>query len=161
MKKIVVEPLTPEAFRPYGEYVNLYETGDGAGFYPDLMQLPLGQTVTTAGLARVGNERVATMLEYHCFTSEGFLPMNGDCLFFVGSPVPGNPFAAELHAFRAPKGTLVRLNPGVVHGAQFAVEEQPVDVLLILPAFTFGNDTRFVMLSRDEQIEIAECGESK
>ena len=101
------------------------------------------------------------MLEYHCFTSEGFLPMNGDCLFFVGSPVPGNPFAAELHAFRAPKGTLVRLNPGVVHGAQFAVEEQPVDVLLILPAFTFGNDTRFVMLSGDEQIEIAECGESK
>ena len=40
MRKIVVEPLTAEAFRPYGEYIELYEAGDGEGFYPDLMQLP-------------------------------------------------------------------------------------------------------------------------
>ncbi len=161
MRKIVVEPLTAEAFRPYGEYIELHKTGDGEGFYPDLMQLPLGRTVTTAGLARVGNARVATMLEYHCFTSEGFLPMNGDCLFFVGKPVPGSPFAAELHAFRAPKGTLIRLNPGVVHGAQFAADAQTVDVLLILPAFTFGNDTEFAMLSGDDRIKIEECGENE
>lgn len=157
MKKIVLEPLTREAFRPYGDFVSLPQTGDGEGFYPDLMQIPLAQTVTTAGLARVGNGRVATMLEYHCFTSEAFLPMNGDCLFFVGVPVPGNPFAAELHAFCAPKGTLVRLNPGVVHGAQFAAGKEPVDVLLILPAFTVGNDTKYVMLNAEDQIEIAEC----
>lgn len=159
MKTIYLEPLTPEAFRPYGEYVCLLQTGEGNGFYPDLIQIPLGLTVTTAGLARVGAERTATMLEYHCFTSEGFMPLNGDCVFFVGSPVPGNPFAADLHAFRAPKGTMIRLNPGVVHGTQFAVDARSVDVLLLLPAFTFGNDTKLVMLHEEECIRIVDSEE--
>lgn len=155
MKKVAIEPLTPETFKPYGEYISLSQTGNGHGFYPDLVQLPLGATaVPTVGLARVGNERVASMLEYHCYTAEGFMPMDGDCVFFAGSPVPGDPFAAELHAFLVPKGTFVRLNPGVIHGAQFAVNRDSVDVLLLLPAFTFGNDTEFVMLHGDACIEI-------
>jgi len=154
MKEIYVEPLTTETFRPYGEYVVLPQTGNGECFCPDLLQLPLGQAVPTAGLCRVGNSRRVTMLEYHRFTSEGFLPINGDCVFFAGAPVPGAPFAAQLHAFVAPKGTFVRLNPGVVHGAQFSLSEELVDILLVLPSFTFGNDTDYVMLEGDEQIKI-------
>ena len=66
MRKVAVQPLTMEAFRPYGDFVSLLKTGDGApGFYPDLLQLPLGQAVTTVGLARIQAGRVADMLEYH------------------------------------------------------------------------------------------------
>lgn len=155
MRKVAVQPLTMEAFRPYGDFVSLLKTGDGApGFYPDLLQLPLGQAVTTVGLVRIQAGRVADMLEYHQFTSEGLLPLDGPCDIFVGQPVPGNPFAAVLHGFRIPAGTFVRLNPGVVHGTQLPVNDAPVSVLLILPAFTVGNDTQYVFLSGEERLTL-------
>lgn len=155
MRTLQLEPLTAEAFRPFGEFVSLPETRNGKpGFYPDLMQLPLGPVVPTVGLARIGDSRVADMLEYHRFTSEGLLPLDGDCDIFVGAPLPGDPFGAELYAFRIPAGTFVRLNPGVVHGSQMSVTGNPVSILLVLPAFTVGNDTKFVFLPEEERITI-------
>lgn len=155
MKQLQPKPLTQAAFRPYGDYVELPAYGKGSGFFPDLMQLPLGGTaVPSVSLARIGSGRTATMLEYHKYTSEGLMPLQGDCVIFVGSPVPGDPFAAALEAFEVPAGTFVRLNPGVVHGSQISVTEAEVDVLLVLPAFTFGNDTEFVMLEGENVLEI-------
>ncbi len=154
MRNLKPEPLSPEAFAPYGEYVDLKKTGAEPGFYPDRMQLPLGVGVPTVGVAAVGDNRRVDMLEYHKFTSEGLMPLDGDCDIFVGSPIPGNHFGAELRAFRIPCGTFVRLNPGTIHGSQYSVTGEKVNVLLILPAFTFGNDTEIKMLGEEEQFDI-------
>ena len=155
MKQLQAKPLTQAAFRPYGDYVELPAHGAGPGFFPDLMPLPLGGTAVPAvSLARIGCGRTASMLEYHKYTAEGLMPLQGDCVIFVGAPVPGNPFGAALEAFRVPAGTFVRLNPGVVHGTQISVTGADVDVLLVLPSFTFGNDTEFVMLDGEDVLEI-------
>lgn len=155
MKLLTPLALSREDFQPFGEYVKIGNAETGKGFFPDLMQLPMGSAVPTISLAQIGNERMVTMLEYHKFTSEGLMPLDGDCDIVVGRPVPGNPFRAELKAFRVPSGTFVRLNPGVVHGSQYSITGKPVNVLLILPAFTFGNDTEFIMITNEtERFEI-------
>ena len=82
------------------------------------------------------------------------MPLDGPCDIFVGQPVPGNPFAACCTASASPAGTFVRLNPGVVHGTQLPVNDAPVSVLLILPAFTVGNDTQYVFLSGEERLTL-------
>lgn len=156
MQTLKAQPLTAQAFAPYGACILPGELGRPGenGFFPDALFLNLGQTAPlTAGFARVaGTRRVVTMLEYHKFTSECILPLNGDCLLFVHRPVPGRPFPTEdMQAFWVPRNTLVRLNPGVVHGNQFSTDGTPVDVLLLLPAFAFGNDTEVKFLPEDEQ----------
>jgi ureidoglycolate hydrolase len=156
MRQVEVQPLEWIAFQPFGEFSKL-EEDIPVGFYPDLMQLPLGSNaVTTISLAVVGMEKRADMLEYHHFTSEGLMPLDDDCDILVGKPVPGNPFAAVLHAFRVPKGTFVKLNPGTVHASQYSVMKKTAHVLLVLPAFTYGNDTEWINLSGEQQVIITE-----
>ena len=87
------------------------------------------------------------------FTSEGILPLDGDIDIFVGpSSFQVNP--ASIEAFRVPRGTFVRLNPGVLHGRQFVVDSQSVNVMILLPERTFGNDCVFTRLAESDQIKI-------
>ena len=91
-------------------------------------------------VARVSEcERVISALEYHQFTCEGILPLDGDIDIFVG------PSSFRVDPRRwwppVPKGTFVRLNPGVLHG-QFVVDSggqrhHPP------PSAPFGNDCTF------------------
>ena len=105
-------------------------------------------------MARVSQcERIITGVEYHGFTSEGILPLDGDIDIFVGpSGFQVNP--ASIEAFRVPRGTFVRLNPGVLHGRQFVVDSQSVNVMILLPERTFGNDCVFTRLAESDQIKI-------
>lgn len=57
----------------------------------------------------------------------------------------------QLEAFLVPKGTFVRLNPYIIHGAQFAIHEEEAHVLCLLPGRTFRNDMEAVMLTEEER----------
>ena len=146
MREIVSKPLDREAFRPYGDFVDLLHikqmdamAGADNIFIPDLTTLRLDERMqASVCVARVSQcERIITAVEYHGFTSEGILPLDGDIDIFPCSP-----------------GTFVRLNPGVLHGRQFVVDSQSVNVMILLPERTFGNDCVFTRLAESDQIKI-------
>lgn len=146
----------------YGDFVDLLHikqmdamAGADNIFIPDLTTLRLDERMqASVCVARVSQcERIITAVEYHGFTSEGILPLDGDIDIFVGpSSFQVNP--ASIEAFRVPKGTFVRLNPGVLHGRQFVVDSQSVNVMILLPERTFGNDCVFTRLAESDQIKI-------
>lgn len=161
MREIHPQALEREAFRPYGDFMDLLRVpqierreGDNI-FAPDLLKLHLdGRMPASVCVARVSEcERVISALEYHQFTCEGILPLDGDIDIFVG-PSSFRVDPETVVAFRVPKGTFVRLNPGVLHGRQFVVDSPEVNVLILLPERTFGNDCTFFPLKGEEQIRI-------
>lgn len=162
MREIKSQKLDREAFRPYGDYIDLLrvkqteQREEDNIFVPDLVKLHLdGRMPASICVARVSEcERVVSVLEYHQFTCEGILPLDGDIDIFVGpSSFRVDPETVE--AFRVPRGTIVRLNPGVLHGRQFVVDTPAVNVLILLPERTFGNDCTFTRLEEKDQIRIA------
>lgn len=162
MREIKAQTLCREAFRPYGDFMDLLhvkqiEAKPEANnvFAPDLVTLHLdGRMPASACVARVSEcERIITALEYHQFTCEGILPLDGDIDIFVG-PSSFRVDPATVEAFRVLQGTFVKLNPGVLHGRQFVVNTPAVNVLVLLPERTFGNDCTFTMLEGEDRIRI-------
>ena len=93
MREIVSKPLDRESFRPYGDFVDLLHikqmdamAGADNIFIPDLTTLRLDERMqASVCVARVSQcERIITAVEYHGFTSEGILPLDGDIDIFVG-----------------------------------------------------------------------------
>ena len=118
MREIHPQALDREAFRLYGDFMDLLRVpqierreGDNI-FAPDLLKLHLdGRMPASVCVARVSEcERVISALEYHQFTCEGILPLDGDIDIFVG-PSSFRVDPETVVAFRVPKGTFVRLNP--------------------------------------------------
>lgn len=162
MREILPRPLDREAFRRYGDFENLLQVkgmdahaGKDNIFMPDLVKLHLdGRTQPSISVARVSScERVISIVEYHQFTGEGILPLDGDIDIFVG-PSSFRMDPEKIEAFRVPKGTFVRLNPGVIHGRQFVVDTPAVNVMILLPERTFGNDCVFAKLEPEQQIKL-------
>ena len=163
MRETAPLQLDREAFRPYGDFIDLLhvkqmEKMAGADniFVPDLVKLHLdGRMPASVCVAKVSQcERVISMVEYHQYTCEGILPLDGDIDIFVG-PYSFRLDPKAIQVFRVPKGTFVRLNPGVVHGRQFVVDTPSVNVLILLPERTFGNDCVFSRLEEADQIRIS------
>ena len=164
MKKIQAQPLTPEAFRNYGTYQNMLDFSDRVeawedgrkGFFADLLQINLGKdNAPSFSINRVGKEEgnVINFTEFHRYTAEGILALDGDCIFHVGK-AQGAPGPDKLKAFILPRGTLVTINPGVLHGTHIAHKEDWVNVLIILPERTYGNDCEVIPFSDDQKIEV-------
>lgn len=157
MREIKSQKLDREAFRPYGDYIDLLhvkqmeQREEDNIFVPDLVELHLdGRMPASICVARVSEcERVVSVLEYHQFTCEGILPLDGDIDIFVG-PSSFRVAPETVEAFRVPQGTVVRLNPGVLHGRQFVVDTPEVNVLILLPERTFGNDCTFTRLEEKD-----------
>lgn len=151
-----------EAFQPYGCYQDLYNIehlrrsppGE-SGYYPDLVSLNLAATTQpTASISKVKKRTgIVDMLEYHRYTAEGLLPLDGDCVIFVGRAARMFDLD-EIRAFVIPRGCFVRLNPGTIHGTHFPVAEEWVRVLVILPEHTYDNDTVKKVLTEDEMFEV-------
>ncbi len=166
MKIIKVQDLTREAFRLYGDFRSLDDLGGNlkgepgdAEFYPDLLQLNLsGTTLPSVCVAKVKErEKIISFLEYHKYTAEGILPLDGDCIIYVGRSWKGF-HTGYVEAFRIPKGTFVRLNPGTIHGTQFTAKgAKEVTILILLPEHTFDNDTwKHFLTGQEDQIRVEE-----
>lgn len=163
MRVLAPQELSREAFRPFGDYTDLLSAAQGVNseadnlFLPDLLTLHLDSKMpASVCVARVSEcERVINAVEFHQFTSEGVLPLDGDIILYVG-PSSFQTDLGAIQAFRIPKGTFVRLNPGTLHGRQFVSGCRQANVLILLPERTFGNDCTFTVLEGDDRIQITE-----
>ena len=162
MLKIKVQELSLEKFRKYGDYASLTDDSfrpEGPGrsneFYPDRLQIFFAQTTpTSVSICRVAKgENIISMVEYHQYTCEGLLPIDGDCVIFVG-PSGRNVDPNTIEAFHIPQGTYVRLNPGVLHGRQFVYNTDVTHIMCMLPQRTYGNDMCATFLEGDDRIEV-------
>lgn len=157
MKKIPVQELSREAFRPYGDYVQLirpaseFDPNRPVSFTPDMLTLDLQRfSVASFSICRVSpRERVVGMSEYHSYTAEGICPLDGDILIHVGKPGP-KPLADTMAVFKVPYGTMVTLKPGVYHMGPFTEGDNPVNVIIVLPVRTYANDCVFVKHDENE-----------
>ena len=152
MKKIVVKELTQENFSKYGHFCNMLEQGQDlqSAFFPDrLVWKPMAEMGASVGYACPCEMRIP-WYEYHAATSELRLPLDGDMVIYVGEPGE-TPDPEQFDAFIIPKGTMVHLHPGVVHGRQFPLGDQPVHVLILSEAATWENDAKLWRLSGEDQ----------
>lgn len=162
MKELKVQELSREKFRIYGNYQDVLHVAEEFGrtegtniFIPDLLTLTLGNNLPVSiSVARVSEcESVIEGVEYHKFTCEGILPLDGDCNIFVG-PAGFRLNMDSIEAYHVPKGTFVQLNPGVLHGRQFVFNIPCVNVLILLPQRTYANDLVYEILEGDKRIKI-------
>jgi ureidoglycolate lyase len=161
-KTIRVEPLSLEAFQPFGTYTNLTApNGSKLGappieFFRDALALELnGRNPVFSTCLVQPRPLVIDVLEYHSSTAEGILPLNGDVLVQVAPathPNDGVPLE-EVRVFRVPAGTMLTIRAGVWHHAPFTLKD-PAAVLIVLPERTYANDCQVVALSEAQQLRI-------
>ncbi len=163
MRTIKAQPLCNEAFRKYGVYQDLFNNEEmksrvitEGDFYADLVALdfnPAGNLPTISMCHIKKKEKnVVSFLEYHKYTCEGLLPLDDDILIFVGIPGRGELTVDKLESFLVPKGTFVKLNPMVVHGSQFPVNNAEAHVVCMLPGRTFNNDMVFRIVENEAEM---------
>lgn len=163
MKTIKAQKLTKENFSKYGSFENLYQPetmgvgiGSPSAFYPDVMPLDLGAShnasVCVCHVRK--REMVISNYEYHNNGCEGVLPLDADIVIFAGFGF--KPFLPpKLEAFIVPKGTIVRLKPGVLHGTQFPVDQEQAAVAVMLPERTFATDFQVEQLTDEEKLLVS------
>lgn len=138
MTTISIEPITPEAFAPFGDLLTPRPVPDrmiNAGRCERHHALA---TVETAGgeaiLSIFRSEAVSlpydcTLLERHPLGSQAFMPLGPDPWMSVVAPdengKPGMP-----RAFLVPAGTGVNLRAGVWHGVLTPLD-RPADFLIV------------------------------
>ena len=160
MREIHIKPLDRDNFHKYGDYYDLFDLPDAdpgrsSQFFPDLMTMRLhdrGATGIGISLARPC-PMIIERVEIHQYAGEGLLPLDGDCVVFVGKQWR-ELTSDHIEAFLVPKGTFITFRPGVVHGRQFAAGDAPVHVMVLLPERTYYDDAVPLPLEIEAQIKI-------
>lgn len=134
--QLTVRGLTPSAFEPYGQVIDLPLTqsdaeGPGWRWWAETVVVP-GTTVpfTVGYLDLTPFSLQFDWAEYHLRSTETIVPLGADCLIYVGSP-GDEPHWESFEVFRMRTGQGVVLNEGVWHGAPLAVD-RPTSALVLL-----------------------------
>ena len=158
MRKIKAQKLTKEAFAPFGTYYDVLKP-EGAhlgDFYQDHVIDPVAFGVPmgfSALVAHKAEKMIVKGSEYHNYTGEVMIPLDGDVIIYV-APVSKEPVPQETKAFIVPQGPVVRLETGVWHLGQFPVSKEEVHLLLALPQRTYVNDCCVVDYDEKDYLEI-------
>ena len=161
MKTIKAEPITREAFAPFGTFYDMLNPdgyaleGEIHKFYPDRIS---ESCPTRVGYSPIVVKKTEKMIikasEYHTTTPEMILPLDDDMIIHV-APASGGAIVTDwAKAFIVPKGTLVKINTAVWHLAPLPVHAKELHALIILPECTYANDCTAVDLKDDERFEI-------
>ena len=161
MKQIKVQPLTRDAFAPFGEFYDM-ATPDGYPlcgeihkFYPDRLTTTCqGRLAFSPLVVKKPQSMVITQQEYHTTTEELMLPLDDDVIIHVAPASGGAVVTDEVKAFLVPKNTLVKLKAAIWHLAPLPAEKEQVTVMISRPECTYANDGPVVTLAPDEQFEI-------
>ncbi len=161
MKTINVQPLTRDAFAPFGEFYGM-DTPDGYPlcgaihkFYPDRMTTSCEKRLAFSPLVVKKPDRmIITQQEYHTTAEELLLPLDDDVILHVAPASGGALVTDEVRAFLVPKNTLVKLKAAIWHLAPLPAQKDSVTVMVILPECTYCNDCTVVDLPEAEQFEI-------
>lgn len=126
MHRIDVQPLTREAFGPFGDVI----TTDGADHFPindgtaerfhDLAEIQcLGEgawpVVSIIRSQPCGLPADAQFLERHPFGSQAFIPLSGRPYIVIVAPASDSIDVAAIRAFRADENQGVNYHAGVWH----------------------------------------------
>ena len=163
MSTVRVEDLSVENFLPFGYFANLVDPqAEKIGavpieFFRDMVQENLGQhSIVSFSTCRVEKrDMVIDVSEYHSRTGEGILPLDNDILIHVAPATSDSKFPkGKVKVFKVPKGTMAVLRSGVWHHAPFTVNDDPVNVLIVLPERTYANDCEVVQIEEKDRIRV-------
>ena len=154
-----VENLTGENFSEFGSIFNPDDCGeplvaeDGLSYYADKLPLTFScSTLITLNFLKLEKRPfLVDFTEAHDFTEEIIGGFNEDIVFHVG-PTSKDPDFSKYRAFILPKNNWCRFKKGVWHGGPFAVKEGVTMGWVLLPPYTYTNDTRGISI--DDPIEI-------
>lgn len=158
MWKIQARPIDAQSFAPFGRCIDLLDPGGDPGrsaYFPDLLQLQVPQP-TSVSVGRVcACRRRLPFIESHPGTAEVRLPLDGDIVLYVAPVQPLEQLDPEsIQAFVVPQGTLVELEPGILHGRQFTVDKPMVHVMFLCRDRASRQDTRSRTFEENINIEI-------
>lgn len=161
MRQISVEPITNEAFAPFGQFYTMDQPqghalcGELYRFFPDRINADSIHRVGYSPiLVKKPAKMVITQQEYHTTTWEMILPMNDDMILHVAPASAGTPVTEQAKAFLVPKHTLVKMNAAIWHLAPLPANADELAAMIILPECTYANDCTVVDLTPEQQFEI-------
>ncbi len=161
MKTIKAEPLTNEAFAPFGQFYKMSEPdgyalcGEIHKFYPDRVNADSNHRVGYSPIVVKKPEKmIITQQEYHTTTWEMILPLDDDMILHCAPASAGTPVTDLAKAFIVPKHTLVKMNAAIWHLAPLPANNDALTAMIILPECTYANDCTVVDLDEDQQFEI-------
>ena len=162
MRQVKVQPLTYEAFAPYGSIYDMKEPkgyalcGEIHQFFPDRLTADSQHRVGYSPiLVKRPEKMIITQQEYHTTTWEMILPLDDDMILHVAPASAGKPVTELAQAFIVPKHTLVKLNAAIWHLAPLPASKEQLTAMIILPECTYANDCTVVDLTPEQQFEIA------
>lgn len=161
MKTIKAEPLTHEAYAPFGTFYQMMApegyslNGDLHRFFPDRMtESYVSRAAFSPILVKKPEVMTVTQAEYHTRTPEMILPLNDDMIIHVAPASAGTPVPELTRAFVVPRGTLVKINTAIWHLAPLPVHEEELQAMIILPECTYANDCTVVDYPEEDWFEI-------
>lgn len=162
MKQFKVQPLTAEAFAPFGTFTSVLDpkgdslSGPTHKFYRDSSKFysNFNMPVGFSPIAVQKSELVIKALEYHNLTCEGIMPVNDDAIVHVSPATGGTPDVNATKVFLVPKGTIITLFPGVWHLCPLPATQPQLNALIVLPERAYMNDFTLVELGEDDYFEI-------
>ena len=161
MRQLKVQPLTHEAFAPYGQFYTMEQPKGYAlcgalhQFFPDRLVADSNHRVGYSPiLVKKPEKMVITQQEYHTTTWEMILPLDDDMILHVAPASAGAPVGHLSQAFLVPKHTLVKMNAAIWHLAPLPASKEQLTAMIILPECTYANDCTVVDLPEEQQFEI-------
>ena len=161
MRTLKAEPLTHEAFAPFGQFYPMEAPtgyalcGELHQFFPDRLTADSGHRVGYSPiLVKKPEKMLITQQEYHTTTWEMILPMDDDMILHVAPASAGTPVNHLAKAFLVPKHTLVKMNAAIWHLAPLPATQEQLAAMIILPECTYANDCTVVDLPEDQIFEI-------
>ena len=161
MRIIQAEPLTQEAFAPFGQFYPMEAPagyalcGEIHQFFPDRLTADSNHRVGYSPiLVKKPEKMVITQQEYHTTTWEMILPLDDDMILHVAPASAGTPVTHLAKAFLVPKHTQVKMNAAIWHLAPLPASREQLTAMIILPECTYANDCTVVNLTPEQQFEI-------
>jgi ureidoglycolate lyase len=154
---IRVEPLTADAFAPFGRVVDAPERapdskGDPWRWWADTALLERADGRFAVGYLEIENGRSGfDWAERHLGSEELVIPVRGELLLYAGPPDQGDaPSRDRFRVFRMRPGQAALLGKGVWHGAPLAAGGSATALVLLLEG-TGQNDTE---MARFDEIPV-------
>lgn len=156
-----IKELNNENFAIYGRCADLMNpSGPHIGkapieFYRDMISYPFSAESVSISVTSISERPfIVDELEYHSYSGECFMALDGDCIFCVAPA--GNediPKLDKVEAFSVKKGVAVYLAPGVWHHAPYCLKGNGhLSTLVILPERTYRNDCVLYKVEKEDKI---------
>lgn len=156
MKRIQVQRLTEEAFKPFGSVITTkgrpYGGQEGVYlWYEKQAAIENAQTVSVNLLTAVARDFLFDRFEAHARTTETILPLTGGVIV-VGMPV-GEPDVERLQAFYVPVGEGVCWDAGAWHYAPYPMGQDALCAVIFRHG-TGADDAVFFDLEQPMGLEL-------